>query len=120
MPMVRVSNGGTDGLIPDGKLIILGFGTMSSSNMFFDIPKSSSSAITLNNYRQVVVPCKNITTLHWQCDYSVLHPYGYIKDGDVTSVGDLRQSTTISIDKSYSYLTICDITGNYAATFWFD
>lgn len=68
----------------------------------------------------MIVACKDITTLHWESSYNALRPYGYIKDGVVIAIGDLRQSTTISIDKSYSYLTICDITGDYPGYFWFD
>lgn len=103
-------------LIPENKLFMSG----QINSMFYDIPRNQSSKITLSGYRQMIVACKDITTLHWESSYNALRPYGYITDGVVTQVGDLRQSTTISIDKSYSYLTICDITGDYAGYFWFD
>ena len=90
------------------------------NSMFYDIPRNQSSKITLNGYRQMIVACKDITILHWESSSSVLRPYGYITDGVVTVIGDLTNSTTVTIDKSYDYITIIDITQNYAGYFWFD
>ena len=107
---------GTDILIPENKLFMSG----QINSMFYDIPRNQSSKITLSGYQQMIVACKDITTLHWESSYNVLRPYGYITDGIVTAIGDLRYSTTVTIDKSYDYITIIDIMQNYPGYFWFD